>query len=140
MFHPQTFPPLVSAQSSCWINLDLHIATLPLKFVCAVHQDCSISTSKFMKTYHFQTCYAMNFKACSKFTLPSNLDIHSFTHCSSSSQQSGTRFKPEAPPNHSQSPELVEEFEAKRDLGSEAEESVDCPNFWIAGTLKGVKQ
>ena len=34
-----------------------------------------------------------------------------------------------------QSPELVEEFEAKRDRGSEAEESVDCLNFWSARTL-----
>ena len=41
-----------------------------------------------------------------------------------------------------QFPELVEEFEAKRDLGSEAEESVDCLHFWVYKHcfLEGVKQ
>ena len=34
-----------------------------------------------------------------------------------------------------QSPELLEEFQTKRDRGSEAEKSVDCLNFWSARTL-----
>ena len=34
-----------------------------------------------------------------------------------------------------QSPKVIEEFEANRDLKSEAQECVDCLQFWSAQTL-----
>ena len=90
--------PLVSAPSVVGSNLALHIATLLLKFVCAVHQDCSISTWKFMKIKHFQKMLHSEFQSLQQVYSSFKFG-HSHLHCSSSSQQSAKRFKPEVHPH-----------------------------------------